>query len=142
MRVLLHGAGDASFENELESRGFTLGRKGGGTEFLVTLAPPVELAWLAELDQGTWEGTFDAWAREPFLAAQSWLAEAIDRGSGVWVAVTSILGTQPFPGARGWAARSSGQRRRGRLERVDDPAPARCGPRRGRRATWPAGDTR
>ena len=98
MRVLLHGAGDASFENELESRGFTLGRKGGGTEFLVTLAPPVELAWLAELDPGTWMGTFDAWAREPFLAAQSWLAEAIDRGSGAWVAVTSILGTQPFPG--------------------------------------------
>ena len=98
MRVLLHGAVDASFENELESRGFTHARKGGGTEFLVTLAPPVELAWLAELDPGTWMGTFDAWAREPFLAVQSWLAEAIDRGSGAWVAVTSILGTQPFPG--------------------------------------------
>ena len=161
MRVLLHGAVDVSFENELESRGLTLAREGYGAEFLVTLAPPVELAWLAELDPGGWTGTFDAWAREPFLVAQPWLAEAIDRGSGAWIAVTSILGTQPFPGGGAAGAGAMALQTLVRVAALEggphgvranavaagwsdagDPAPARCGARRRRHAARPAGDAR
>lgn len=92
------GPVDQALESELAARGFDLTREGVATDCLVTVAPPVEIVPLAELDPGGWVAAFDAWAREPFFAVQPWLREAFERGSGVWVAVTSILGTQPFLG--------------------------------------------
>jgi len=92
------GPVDEALESELEAHGFDLTREGGATDCLVTVAPPVELAPLAELDPNVWVAAFDAWAREPFFAVQPWLGQAFERGSGVWVAVTSMLGTQPFLG--------------------------------------------
>jgi len=65
---------------------------------LVTVPPPLVLGPLAELEPEAWLRTFEAWAEESFFGAQRWLAKALERGSGSWVAVTSILSTQAFPG--------------------------------------------
>lgn len=98
MRVLVVGPEHHHLEGELAALGLELERAGVGAEGLVTLPPEPELAPLAELDDDAFEETVRRWAEEPFFAAQPWLAAAIERGSGSWVAVTSILGTQPFPG--------------------------------------------
>jgi NAD(P)-dependent dehydrogenase (short-subunit alcohol dehydrogenase family) len=97
MQVLLLGA-DAGLEAELRASGLDLVRDDPGAEALVTLPPRVELRPLAQLEPEEWLATFRAWAEEPFFAAQEWLRVALERGSGAWVAVTSILATQPFPG--------------------------------------------
>jgi NAD(P)-dependent dehydrogenase (short-subunit alcohol dehydrogenase family) len=104
MRVLLIGE-DAALEAELAALGLELVRDDPRAEALVTLPPPVELRPAAELDADSWRAMFAAWAEEPFFAAQPWLREADARGSGMWVAVTTILATQPFPrGAAGACA--------------------------------------
>ncbi len=54
---------------------------------------------MAATEPDAWLRTFDAWATDAFFAAQPWLAAALERGAGAWVAVTSVVGTQPFPGA-------------------------------------------
>lgn len=97
MRTLVAGSADL-LEPELVARGLkpTLDVD---AEHLVTVAPAVELAPLAELEPDAWLRLFDTWATEAFFAAQPWLAAAARRGSGSWVAVTSIVGTQPFAGA-------------------------------------------
>lgn len=99
MPVLMCGSVDEALESELVAHGLDLTREDGAADCLVTVAPPVELVPLAELDPNRWVCAFDAWAREPFFAVQPWLREAFGRGSGAWVAVTSMLGTQPFLGA-------------------------------------------
>jgi NAD(P)-dependent dehydrogenase (short-subunit alcohol dehydrogenase family) len=96
MRVLLVGD-DAVLEAELRARAFDLVRDEIDADALVTLPPPVELRPLARLQPEEWLAVFRAWAEEPFFAAQPWLRAALERGSGAWVAVTSILATQPFP---------------------------------------------
>jgi NAD(P)-dependent dehydrogenase (short-subunit alcohol dehydrogenase family) len=91
--------GDAGpLEAELQRTGLRPGDE-PEAECLVTVAPRVELAPLKELEPAEWLRVFDAWATEAFFAAQPWLARALERGSGAWVAVTSVVGTQPFPGA-------------------------------------------
>jgi len=97
MRTLLIGE-DAPLEVELAARGLELVRDDARAEALVTLAPPVELRPAAELEPSAWRAMFRAWAEEPFFVAQPWLRAASERGSGAWVAVTTILATQPFPG--------------------------------------------
>ncbi len=70
-----------------------------GADNLVTAAPPVELQPLAQLDPNRWLERFEHWLEEPFLAAQAWLRDVLEREvPGRWVAVTTTLGTQPFPG--------------------------------------------
>ena len=98
MRALLTGAAD-SLERELAAHGIELTRESRDAEHLVTVAPPVELAPLSETQPDAWLRAFDAWATDAFFAAQTWLAAALERGAGSWVAVTSVVGTQPFPGA-------------------------------------------
>ena len=98
MRILVVGPEHHPVEQELAALGHELERDGVDAEGLVTLPPEPELAPIAELDGDAFEDTVRRWAEEPFFAAQPWLAAAVERGSGSWVAVTSILGTQPFPG--------------------------------------------
>lgn len=98
MRTLVVGPERHPVAEELAELGLELTRSDLGSEGLVTLPPEPELAPLAELEGAAFEDTVRRWAEEPFFAAQPWLAAAIERGSGSWVAVTSILGTQPFPG--------------------------------------------
>ena len=103
MRVLLYGE-DGPLERALAARGLELVREVPDAEALVTLAPPVELRPLAELGPEGWRSTFRSWAEEPFFAVQPWLRIASARGSGSWVAVTSVVATQPFPGGACGAA--------------------------------------
>src|SRR5438093_840811 len=103
MRVLLYGE-DGPLERALAARGLELVREVPDAEALVTLAPPVELRPLAELGPEGWRSTFRSWAEEPFFAVQPWLRIASARGSGSWVAVTSVVATQPFPGGASGAA--------------------------------------
>jgi NAD(P)-dependent dehydrogenase (short-subunit alcohol dehydrogenase family) len=98
MEILLAGPA-TPLEAALTARGFRVTRAGTHAECLVTTAPPVETEPLAAIDPAAWRRTFDAWAKEAFFAAQPWLAAALQRGSGSWVAVTSVVGVQPFPGA-------------------------------------------
>ena len=98
MRVLLVAPPADPLEQELAALGLELTRDDAGAEGLVTVAPRVELEPLSEQGSADWLRTFDLWATEPFFAAQPWLAAAVARGSGSWVAVTSTIGTQPFPG--------------------------------------------
>ncbi len=97
MRTLLLGATDR-LEPELLARGLEPTHD-VEAEHLVTVTPPVELAALDGLDPDAWLRQFDSWATEGFFAAQPWLAAALARGSGSWVAVTSTVGVQPFAGA-------------------------------------------
>jgi NAD(P)-dependent dehydrogenase (short-subunit alcohol dehydrogenase family) len=103
MQVLVIGK-DEALETELGARGLDIVRDGVDAEGLVTLAPPVELQPVAELDPAEWQRIFSALAEEPFFAAQPWLQAACERGSGTWVAVTTVLATQPFPGGVAGAA--------------------------------------
>lgn len=98
MPVLMCGSVDEALESELLARGLDLTREEEAADCLVTVAPPVELVPLAELDPNRWVRAFDVWAKDTFFAVQPWLREAFERGSGAWVAVTSMLGTQPFLG--------------------------------------------
>jgi NAD(P)-dependent dehydrogenase (short-subunit alcohol dehydrogenase family) len=98
MRVLVVGPPGHPLAGELAALGLELQWAGVDADGLVTLPPEAELAPAVELDGGRFEETVRAWAEEPFFAAQPWLAAALERGSGSWVAVTSIVGTQPFPG--------------------------------------------
>ena len=98
MAVFMCGSVDEALESELVAHGLDLTREDKAADCLVTVAPPVELVPLADLDPNSWLAGFDAWAREPFLAVQPWLRDAFERGTGAWVAVTSMLGTQPFLG--------------------------------------------
>jgi NAD(P)-dependent dehydrogenase (short-subunit alcohol dehydrogenase family) len=98
MRVLVVGPEQHPVADELAALGLELIRDGTDAEGLVTLPPEPEPAPLLELAPDAWEDAIRHWAEEPFFAAQPWLAAAFERGSGSWVAVTSILGTQPFPG--------------------------------------------
>ena len=98
MRVLVVGPQDHPLAGELARHDLELEWDGVGAEALVTLPPEPELVPAAELDGEAFEDAIRRWAEEPFFAAQPWLAAALERGSGSWVAVTSILGTQPFPG--------------------------------------------
>jgi NAD(P)-dependent dehydrogenase (short-subunit alcohol dehydrogenase family) len=91
MRTLVIGH-DAPLERELASRGLELVRE-ADADALVTLPPPVSLAFAAELEPEAWRAQFRAWVEEPFFAVQPWL-----RPGRTWVAVTSIVATQPFPG--------------------------------------------
>jgi len=99
MRVLLIAPADDPLERALEALGHDVVRDDVSAHGAVTVAPPVELEPLAELESDAWHATFKEWAEEPFFSVQPWLAAALERGSGSWVAVTSSLGTQPFPGA-------------------------------------------
>jgi NAD(P)-dependent dehydrogenase (short-subunit alcohol dehydrogenase family) len=99
MRVLLIAPADDPLEGELEARGHAVVRDDVDALGAVTVAPPVVLEPLAELESETWRATFREWAEEPFFSVQPWLAAALERGSGCWVAVTSSFGTQPFLGA-------------------------------------------
>jgi NAD(P)-dependent dehydrogenase (short-subunit alcohol dehydrogenase family) len=98
MRVLVQAAAEHPLAVALAGLGLNLVSDDLTAEGLVTVAPPVELLPLAQLEPEGWLRTFDAWATERFFAAQPWLQVALERGSGSWVAVTSNLGTQPFPG--------------------------------------------
>jgi NAD(P)-dependent dehydrogenase (short-subunit alcohol dehydrogenase family) len=98
MRVLVVGPEDHPLAEELTSLGLELERESVDAEGLVTLPPDPELTPAAELEGAAFEDGIRRWAEEPFFAVQPWLAAALERGSGSWVAVTSILGTQPFPG--------------------------------------------
>lgn len=95
MRV--HRIGDGWLDGELAAAGIDLVL--GDAEGLVTVAPPVELRPMAEVDPGTWRSVFTAYAEEPFFEAQQWLRAALERGSGSWVSVLPAVGTRPFPGA-------------------------------------------
>ena len=97
MTVLISGPADDALEGELVARGLELTREGETADDLVTIPPRVELDRLAEVSPERWLDAFDAWAREPFFAVQQWFGQALARGTGSWVAVTSTLGTQPFP---------------------------------------------
>jgi NAD(P)-dependent dehydrogenase (short-subunit alcohol dehydrogenase family) len=99
MRVLLIAPPGDLLERELAALGHDVVRGDVRAPGAVTVAPAVELQPLAELEPETWVATFREWAEEPFFSVQPWLAAALERGSGCWVAVTSSLGTQPFPGA-------------------------------------------
>ena len=98
MRVLLIGEA-GSLAAGLEEAGLQLTRDDVDAQYLVSVAPPVQLAPIADLEADDWLRVFDAWASEVFFAVQPWLAASAARGAGSWVAVTSGLGTQPFPGA-------------------------------------------
>jgi NAD(P)-dependent dehydrogenase (short-subunit alcohol dehydrogenase family) len=98
MRVLVVGPQDDPLADELARLDLELEWDAVDAEGLVTLPPEPQLAPAAELDGEAFEDAIRRWAEEPFFAAQPWLAAALERGSGSWVAVTSILGTQPFPG--------------------------------------------
>ena len=98
MRVLLIGEA-GPLAAGLEEAGLQLTRDDVDAQYLVSVAPPVELAPIADLEADDWLRVFDAWASEVFFAVQPWLAASAARGAGSWVAVTSDLGTQPFPGA-------------------------------------------
>jgi NAD(P)-dependent dehydrogenase (short-subunit alcohol dehydrogenase family) len=99
MRVLLIAPPGDLLERELAALGHDVVRGDVRAPGAVTVAPAVDLQPLAELEPETWVATFREWAEEPFFSVQPWLAAALERGSGCWVAVTSSLGTQPFPGA-------------------------------------------
>ena len=99
MRILLIAPSGDPLERELAALGHDVVRDDVGAHGAVTLAPSVELRQLAELEPEAWIATFREWAEEPFFSVQRWLAAALERGSGSWVAVTSTVGTQPFPGA-------------------------------------------
>jgi NAD(P)-dependent dehydrogenase (short-subunit alcohol dehydrogenase family) len=100
MRALL--VGDAGpLEAALREAGLRLTREDVDAAHLVSVAPPVELRPLAELEPDDWLRVFNAWATDVFFAVQPWLAASAARGAGNWVAVTSDVGTQPFPGAGG-----------------------------------------
>jgi len=103
VRVLVAGR-DPLLEEALEQRGLALVRDEPEAEALVTLAPPAELRAVAELEPDDWQRVFLSVAEEPFFSAQPWLRSAYARGSGTWVAVTSVLATQPFPGGVSGAA--------------------------------------
>lgn len=98
MRVVLIGEA-GSLAAGLEEAGLQLTRDDVDAQYLVSVAPPVQLAPIADLEADDWLRVFDAWASEVFFAVQPWLAASAARGAGSWVAVTSDLGTQPFPGA-------------------------------------------
>ena len=98
MRVLLIGAADGALEHELTALGHEIVRDDLSAPGLVTVAPPAVLRPLDELEPEAWRAAFRERVEEPFFAVQPWLAAALERGSGCWVAVTSNLGTQPFPG--------------------------------------------
>jgi NAD(P)-dependent dehydrogenase (short-subunit alcohol dehydrogenase family) len=89
--------GDEWLDVELSACGLELVDE-EAAENLVTVAPPVELTPIAKLVPDAWLRVFRTCAEEPFFAAQAWLRVALERGSGSWVAVMSIVGTQPFPG--------------------------------------------
>ncbi len=79
----------------------------GGLDAVVTVAPPVTLELLENVNLGDWRERFRRYVEEPFCLVQAWLQDALARAvPGRWVAVTSNLGTQPFPsgGAVGAAA--------------------------------------
>ena len=100
MRVLL--VGDAGpLEAPLREAGLQLTREDVNAAHLVSVAPPVELVPLAQLEPDDWLRVFNAWATDVFFSVQPWLAASAARGAGSWVAVTSAVGTQPFPGAGG-----------------------------------------
>jgi NAD(P)-dependent dehydrogenase (short-subunit alcohol dehydrogenase family) len=103
LQVFLVGE-DPPVEEGLAGRGLELVRDAPDAEALVTLAPPVELRPIAELGPEEWMRIFRGFAEEPFFSAQPWLREAYARGSGTWVAVTSVLATQAFPGGAAGAA--------------------------------------
>lgn len=103
MKVLAIGE-DEPLEAALAARGFDLVREEVNAEALVTLAPPIELRPVAELDPTEWQRIFSSFAEEPFFSAQPWLRAAYERGSGTWVAVTTVLATEPFPGGAAGAA--------------------------------------
>ena len=88
MRVLLVGEA-GPLAAGLEEAGLQLTREDVDAAYLVSVAPPVELAPLADLGADDWLRVFDAWATEVFFAVQPWLAASAARGSGSWVAVTS-----------------------------------------------------
>jgi NAD(P)-dependent dehydrogenase (short-subunit alcohol dehydrogenase family) len=95
--ALIHGS-DQGVERALRDRGVEAVRT-GPSDALITLAPAPSLCPLAELEPEAWRARFDAWAAEPFWAAQAWLRDVLQRGErGHWIAVTSTLGAQPFPG--------------------------------------------
>jgi NAD(P)-dependent dehydrogenase (short-subunit alcohol dehydrogenase family) len=98
MRVLLIAPGGHALEHELVALGHEIVRHDVNAHGVVTVAPPAELEPLVEIDPDTWRASFRERAEEAFFAVQPWLAAALERGSGCWVAVTSNLGTQPFPG--------------------------------------------
>lgn len=106
MRVLVLAAAGNPVADALSGLGLDVVRDDLDAEGLVTVAPEPELAPLAQLDPAAWEASIRYGAEEPFFAAQPWLAAARARGSGCWVAVTSVLGTQAYPygGAAGAAA--------------------------------------
>ena len=91
-------------EPALEEAGLQLTRDDVDAAHLVSVAPPVELRPLAQLEPDEWLRVFNAWATDVFFAVQPWLAASAARGAGSWVAVTSDVGTQPFPGAGGAGA--------------------------------------
>jgi 3-oxoacyl-[acyl-carrier protein] reductase len=97
MRTLVLGS-DEAVEFELAMHGLELVREGVDAEALVTLPPPVELTPVAQLEPDEWLRLFHDWVEEPFFASQPWLRAASERGSGAWVAVTSIVGLRPYPG--------------------------------------------
>ena len=103
MNVLAIGE-DAPLEAALTARGLELVRGRVDAEALVTLAAPIELRPVAELDPAEWQRIFSSFAEEPFFSAQPWLRAACERGFGTWVAVTTVLATQPFPGGAAGAA--------------------------------------
>lgn len=103
MRVLVIGE-DPPVEAKLASHGLEPVRDTLEADALVTLAPPLEPRPLDELDPAEWRRLFSSIATEPFFSAQPWLRVARERGSGAWVAVTSVLATQPFPGGAAGAA--------------------------------------
>ena len=98
MRVLLIAPLDDPLEHELAALGHEVVRDDVSAPGVVTVAPPEVLEPLVELEPGSWRAAFGELAEEPFFSVQPWLAAALERGSGCWVAVTSNLGTQPFPG--------------------------------------------
>ena len=98
MRVVLIGEA-GPLAAALEEAGLQLTRDDVDAQYLVSVAPPVQLAPIADLEADDWLRVFDAWASEVLFAVQPWLAASAARGAGSWVAVTSDLGTQPFPGA-------------------------------------------
>jgi 3-oxoacyl-[acyl-carrier protein] reductase len=106
MRVLVVSTAADPVAEALSALGLDVAHDGLDAEGLVTVVPEPEAAAPADLDPPAWEASIRRGAEEPFFAAQPWLRAARARGSGSWVAVTSILGTQPFPhgGAAGAAA--------------------------------------
>lgn len=110
MHVLLLG-GEGALANGLTARGFSVSVVTGpfgfdegpaiavrGFDAIVTVAPPVQLELLEDLDPDEWKERFRRYVEEPFVLVQAWLRDVLERGvAGRWVAVTSALGTQPFP---------------------------------------------